>query len=175
MDSLPKVNIDAINRDLQKLQSLREHMVFEAEPAMLSNMEAGADSDNLEQYLDDDPEDRLKVLENDFTINRKAVFHDIDRLRKWRESLDQDNEEAHTKYEPSMTAWKEVESIPISEANVDAILNKLPDVDPAGAAPGSMGSAALAFLEKKLALETSILSEQGSEKISSICDSYKQT
>ena len=132
--SIDKTNIESINKDAERLKSL--------------NTSKNDDRDDFHEDVDDlskytHIEDGVKVLKDTTSINRKAIFHDLDRLKHWRESMDQDNaNKTDSKVNEDNQTADTTNLEPIMEKNIDLILNQLPDVHISGDDKGSTDSRA---------------------------------
>ena len=98
-------------------------------------------------------EDGVSILKDTTSINRKAIFHDLNRLKHWREAVDQESIDNTTNTDSSSHETTQTFE-PIMEKNIDSILDKLPDVIETGRVDkGSVDSKAaekLNQLEHKL-------------------------
>lgn len=155
---LTETNIESINRDAEKLRNVNKQ---------ITSSEANDDDvdDGLSNYTDVQ-EDGVSILKDTTAINRKAIFHDLNRLKKWRESVDQqrdsDDTNSNTSVSRSNSQTATVE--PIMEKNIDSILDKLPDVVGGGEDKGSFDSKAvekLYELEDKIRRSYTLDGEQG--------------
>jgi len=91
----------------------------------------------------------VQVLKDTTSINRKAIFHDLDRLKHWRESMDQDNvNKTDSKVNEENQTVGTVNLEPVMEKNIDRILNQLPDVQFSGDDKGSTDSKASEKLDQ---------------------------
>ena len=140
-----------MRQDLQRMTTRRLTLTENDQP-LPQNLERGIeDHDDLSQYIKDDANDNLKVLENTYTINRKAIFHDLDRLRRWRESLDEDEINSPNNgfnYQPSTASIKEL-SNPMDD-NIDLILASLPHVESSDPISNTAGERKLEELEHRI-------------------------
>ena len=103
--NISKLNIDSIKKDEEKLKVCRQ-----------STLELNAELEGLKkEELEDGftythtDSSGARVLDDTSTINRKAIFHDLDMYRKYKESVD-DTEKSVDK-------------------NIDQQLIRLPTVD----------------------------------------------
>lgn len=122
-NSQTDVNIQCIEKDTERIRTLSK---IESEKNN-DKQQFKDDVDDLSKYTHD--EDGVKVLNDTTSINRKAIFHDLDRLKHWRESMDQSSEKEVEKEESCNIPEKEGFP-PIMENNMDIILNSLPDLKP---------------------------------------------
>lgn len=112
---LTKTNITSIEKDTERLRKLKEE-------SNVDDVNFENDDDDLSEYTH--MEDGVKILNDTSTINRKAIFHDLDRIKHWRESMDKEKDVLPEK----PTEQCEKHFTPIMEKNVDEILNQLPSV-----------------------------------------------
>ena len=97
------------------------------------------DLDSFSQYTLE-VDHGIKILDTTPAINRKAIFNDLDRLRRWKESVDNpskevfvsdDEQEDATTTNDSLNALNEVAPTTLdnkADIDMDYILNSLPDV-----------------------------------------------
>ena len=115
---LTKTNIEGIEKDAERLRIFRQNSKCES-----GDVHFNEDVDDLANYTHE--EDGVKVLDDTTTINRKAIFHDLNRLKNWRLSVDKERQ-LDPGSEKSDESEKQFETI--NENNIDEILNQLPDI-----------------------------------------------
>ena len=146
--ALTDMNIKSIEKDTQRIRTA-------SRPAINDLVED--DIDDLSKYTNED--DGVKVLQDTTSINRKAIFHDLNRLKHWRQSMDQSKPEKNEK-EIDDLPEKEPVFTPIMESNMDLILNSMPDVkvDDEGGDESNEKAAIekLNIIEKKLSKQYSM-------------------
>jgi len=117
-DMLSEINIASIKKDEEKLKLLKAQTIDESETT-------NTDNDDISVYTHV-TDGGVKVLNDTSSINRKAIFHDLDRLKHWRESVDHDKESSKS---VDILATQKEELQPVMDKNIDTILNNLPDID----------------------------------------------
>lgn len=148
------VNIKSIEKDAERIRTLSR-----SENTENKEVPPDVDVDDLSKYTDED--EGVKVLKDTTSMNRKAIFHDLNRLKHWRESMDQTKTlEKNEKEVLNDIPAKEQESnfTPIMETNMDIILSSLPDVksDEEGDANDMAAIEKLNNIEKKLSKQYSL-------------------
>ena len=124
-ETLMEINISNIRRDTERLKIAKQLTIDAQEDEPSSS--APKDDDNLDNYTLE-TEEGVKVLDSTSSINRKAIFHDLGRIKSWRESLDKPKEDGgHDGLSLQETISEEHASI-IMEKNIDSVLGELPDL-----------------------------------------------
>lgn len=113
-------NINNIKKDEERLKLAKQASLKTED----KYADEGTDIDDLSKYTH--VADGVKVLNDTSSINRKAIFHDLDRIKHWRESMEKTSPEP-TKMSSSVD--NTITEEPIMDQNVDLILNSLPAVD----------------------------------------------
>lgn len=113
-------NIKYIEKDAERIKQLSRSGNEENKEVIQD------DVDDLSKYTDED--EGVKVLKDTTSMNRKAIFHDLNRLKHWQESMDQTTSEKNEKDDNEDIPTKEQNIAPIMETNMDIILNSLPNV-----------------------------------------------
>lgn len=122
-DKLTEINISNIEKDTERLK-LAKQLTAELEVNDLPN--ENPDDDNLSKYTSE-TEKGVKVLDSTTNINRKAIFHDLGRIKSWRESLDKPRDGDDRALSPESPIIEENTSI--MEQNIATVLGELPDVN----------------------------------------------
>ena len=146
---LVEININNIKKDEERLKVAKQVSQHFEDQTIIESDE-NTDIDDLAKYSHEE-DDGVKVLDNTTVINRKAIFHDLYRLKHWRESMDQGSEEiSGLKQHSTLSSPEESVTVPVMEQNIDLILNSLPDVQGNDASDDAAAIEKLNELENKL-------------------------
>ena len=119
-ENLMEINISNIQRDTERLRLAKQLTATEDDMTATTPK----DDDNLSHYTTE-TEEGVKVLDTTSSINRKAIFHDLGRLKSWRESVDKEKEDGGRSNDLSLEETINEEHM---EKNIDSLLGELPDV-----------------------------------------------
>lgn len=85
--SLFETNISAVDEDIARSKNITHNATSDA---LFDSFNETADVDELDNFTLE-TESGIKVLDTTLEINRKAIFSDFDRLKRWQQSIDKTN------------------------------------------------------------------------------------
>lgn len=97
-------NVSAVNDDLERSKIL--HHTYE--DPYYNNYMGSSDNTDVDNFTLE-TENGLKVLDTTIAINRKAIYNDFDRLRKWQQSIDGDDNKDELFIDKSKDVFTSVE------------------------------------------------------------------